>query len=59
MNLIEEIKETLSLEIRPNSQGSEYLEAVVDRMELESLQTILIKHLGGVKGASNKWTRGH
>jgi len=46
MNLIEEIKETLSLEIRPNSQGWEYLEAVVDRMELESLQTILTKHLG-------------
>ncbi len=31
MNLIEEIKEALRMEIRSNSQGSEYLEAVIPR----------------------------
>ena len=46
MNMIEEIKESLKMEIRPNSTGTEYLEAVVDRSELESLQIRLIKHLG-------------
>jgi len=46
MNMIEEIKASVKMEIRPNSQGTEYLEAVVDRNELELLQTILIKHLG-------------
>jgi len=46
MNLIEEVKETIRMEIRLNSQGLEYLEAVVDRTELELLQTILTKHLG-------------
>jgi len=46
MNMIEEIKASVRMEIRPNSQGTEYLEAVVDRNELESLQMILTKHLG-------------
>lgn len=45
MNLIEEIKEALSLEIRPNSQGSEYLEAVIHRKDLESLLSLLKRHL--------------
>ena len=46
MNVIEEIKKTLKMEIRPSSKGNEYLEAVVDRGELESLQSILEKYLG-------------
>jgi hypothetical protein len=46
MNIIEEIKENLKMEIRPNSLGTEYLEAVVDRSELESLEIKLTKHLG-------------
>ena len=46
MNIIEEVKENLKMEIRPNSMGTEYLEAVVNRNELESLQIILTKHLG-------------
>jgi hypothetical protein len=29
MNMIEEIKETLWIEIRPNSKGLEYLEGVI------------------------------
>jgi hypothetical protein len=46
MDLIEEIKKMLKMEIRPSSKGKEYLEAVVDRGELESLQSILKKYLG-------------
>ena len=36
MNMIEEIKETLRMEIRPNSQGLEYLEAVINKERLSS-----------------------
>jgi hypothetical protein len=46
MNLIEEIKDTLSMEIRPNSQGQEYLEAVIGTKDLELLYSLLKKHLG-------------
>jgi hypothetical protein len=46
MKMIEEIKKTVKMEIRPSSKGEEYLEAVVDRGELESLQSILEKYLG-------------
>ncbi len=46
MNVIEEIKKTLKMEVRSNSRGKEYLEAVVDRKDLKSLQSILIRHLG-------------
>ena len=46
MNLIEEIKGTLSMEIRSNSQGSEYLEAVINTKDLELLHSLLRKYLG-------------
>lgn len=46
MNVIEEIRERLRMEIRPNSQGFEYLEAVVRKSDLELLSSLLIKHLG-------------
>ncbi len=46
MNLIEEIKEALSMEIRPNSQGTEYLEAVINTKDLELLHSLLRKYLG-------------
>ena len=46
MNLIEEIKEALSMEIRSNSQGSEYLEAVINMKDLELLHSLLRKYLG-------------
>jgi hypothetical protein len=46
MNLIEEIKEALSMEIRSNSQGLEYLEAVIDTKDLELLHSLLRKYLG-------------
>jgi hypothetical protein len=46
MNIIEEIKKTLELEIRQYSQGPEYLEAVLHKKDLESLHSLLRKHLG-------------
>jgi hypothetical protein len=54
MNLIEEVKKALNMEIRPNSQGSEYLEAVVDKKDLESLHSLLKKHLGPPAKQSGK-----
>jgi hypothetical protein len=44
MNMIDEIKKTLEMEIRPNSQGSEYLEAVIDTKDIE-----LLNSLGGLR----------
>lgn len=46
MNLIEEIKEKVDLEIRPDSRGDVYLEAVVKRKDLQLLRSILTRHLG-------------
>jgi hypothetical protein len=46
MNLIEAIKQTVQMEIRPNSDGVKYLEAVFNRKDLEVLNTFLRKHLG-------------
>ncbi len=51
MTLIEEIKSELKLEIRSNSRGTEYLEAVLTSKDLESLTSLLTKHFGaGIKG---------
>ncbi len=46
MNMIDEIKETFKMEIRPNSQGSEYLEAVIDTKDMELLSSLLKRYLG-------------
>ena len=46
MSLIEEIKKTMTLEIRSSSQGSEYLEAVIDTKDIELLHSLLKKYLG-------------
>jgi hypothetical protein len=46
MNMIKEIRENLGMEIRPNSLGSEYLEAVVRKDDIELLNSLLTKHLG-------------
>ncbi|MBS3920089.1 MAG: hypothetical protein KG012_14550 [Deltaproteobacteria bacterium] len=54
MNLIEEIKETLNMEVRPNSQGAEYLEAVINQKDLESLLSLLKKDLGPAAKESGK-----
>jgi hypothetical protein len=54
MNMIEEIKETLRMEIRPNSQGLEYLEAVFHKKDLELLNSLLKKHLGPPTKESGK-----
>ncbi len=44
--MIEEIRDRFKMEIRPNSQGREYLEAVIGRDDLELLRFVLTKHLG-------------
>jgi len=54
MNMIEEIKETLKMEIRPNSQELEYLEAVLHKKDLELLNSLLKKHLGPAAKESGK-----
>ena len=46
MSLIEELREALRMEIRANSQGLEYLEAVLHRKDLGLLNSLLEKHLG-------------
>ena len=53
MELIEEIKKSITLEIRQDSKES--LEAVVTKEGLERLQSILSKHLGpAIKEAGKK-----
>jgi len=54
MNMIEEIKETLWMEIRPNSKGLEYLEGVIDKKDLELLNSLLKKYLGPAAKESRK-----
>jgi hypothetical protein len=46
MNMIAELRETLRMEIRPNSEELNYLEAVIQRKDLELLMALLTKHLG-------------
>ena len=46
MDLIIEIRENLKMEIRPNSIGSGYLEAVIRKSDLELLESLLTRHLG-------------
>jgi len=43
---MEELKGTLRMEIRPNSQELEYLEAVLQTKDLELINFLLRKHLG-------------
>jgi len=54
MNLIKEIKKTLTMEIRPTSQGVEYLEAVITLKDLDVLNSLLKKHLGPAAKESGK-----
>jgi hypothetical protein len=54
MSLIEELREALRMEIRANSRGLEYLEAVLHRKDLELLNSLLEKHLGPAAKESRK-----
>ncbi len=54
MSLIEELKQALSMEIRANSQGLEYLEAVLHRKDLAVLNSLLEKHIGPAAKESGK-----
>jgi len=46
MDMIEELRETLEMEIRSCSQEPDYLEAVIKKNDLEFLKSFLIRHLG-------------
>ena len=54
MNIIEELKRTLSLEIRLSSIGLEYLEGVIDKRDLELLNSLLKKYIGPAVKESGK-----
>jgi hypothetical protein len=54
MNLIEEIKRTLWIEIRPGSIGFEYVEGVINKKDLELLNSLLNKYLGPAVKESGK-----
>ncbi len=56
MTMIEEMKETLTMEIRPVSQGLEYLEAVINGKDLGLLNSLLRKHFGPAAKESGKET---
>jgi hypothetical protein len=54
MSLIEEIKQALTMEVRENSKGLDYLEAVVHRKDLALLNSLLEKHIGPAAKESRK-----
>ena len=54
MNIIEELKRALSLEIRLSSIGLEYLEGVIDKRDLELLNSLLKKYIGPAVKESGK-----
>jgi hypothetical protein len=54
MNMIEEIKRALWIEIRLNSRGLEYLEGVINKKDLELLHSLLKKYLGPAVKESGK-----
>ncbi len=44
--MVEEILNSVKMEIRPNSQAFEYLEAIIEIENLGQLESLLMKHLG-------------
>jgi hypothetical protein len=46
VRMIEEIRNSLRIDIRASSQGFEYLDAVIQRSDLQLLNSLLMKHLG-------------
>lgn len=54
MNIIEEIKDKISMEIRSASREPDYLEAVINAEDLELLNSLLKKHFGSAAKESGK-----
>ena len=54
MNLVEEIKKTLKMEIRLTSKEGKYLEAVITLQDLDVLNSLLKEHLGPATKVSGK-----
>lgn len=44
--MIKELRSKIPMQIRSVSRGDEYLEAVVDKKDVEALNQILLKHMG-------------
>ena len=44
--MINELRSKVKMDIRPVSKGTEYLEAVINKEDLELVDSILTKHLG-------------
>lgn len=44
--MIEDLKTNVPMEVRPNSEGDEYLEAVVLKKDMKTLDSVLVKYLG-------------
>ncbi len=53
-NIIEEIKGTFLMEIRPTSKGLEYLEGVINKKDLKLLNSLLKNRLGPAAKESGK-----
>jgi hypothetical protein len=54
MNVVEEIENTLKMEIRLTSKGGKYLEAVITLQDLDVLNSLLREHLGPATKVSGK-----
>jgi hypothetical protein len=54
MDMIEEIKKTFRIEIRSNSRGSEYLEAVMNTKDIESVRSLIKRYLGSAAKEKGK-----
>jgi hypothetical protein len=54
MNLIKEMKKMVTMEVRATSHGTEYLEAVITLEDLETVRSLLRKHLGPATKESGK-----
>jgi len=54
MDLGEEMKKTLKMEIRFTSKGGEYFEAIITLEELDALNSLLREHLGPATKVSGK-----
>jgi len=56
MDMIEELKRTLKMEMRSGSRELEYLEAVLQKEDLKLLHSLLKKHLGPAAKESGEET---
>ena len=44
--MFKELKAKIPMELRPTSKGEEYIEAVIEKKNLEALTQVLVEHMG-------------